>query len=104
MLTSVHDDRESTLFSYTIDSAALLYVNLSWVAAYTEPGTGIRDCESRSYLQSCVSALNMELARPCCNIPTEGTIAAVACIANMEVGDQIAGNLSEHANGLFSTL
>jgi hypothetical protein len=68
-----------------VKNPALLYVTLSWVAAYIECPSGGGERESYSYLQSSVSALNEELSRPCSDAFTEGTIAAVAAVVNMEV-------------------
>lgn len=85
--TSVHEDDLDTFSSSVGTNAALLYITLSWLAARTATSSGSENFESSFYLQSSVSAINQELENAGeCGI-SEGTIAAVACMTNMEVSD-----------------
>ncbi len=83
--TSVHEDSLDSFSSCVGTNTALMYVTLSWLAAHVGDSTAPENFESSFYLQSSVSAVNKELENADnCGLP-EGTIAAVACMTNMEV-------------------
>jgi hypothetical protein len=72
----------------------LLYITLSWLAARAGDASSPENFESSFYLQSSVSAINKELENADeCGL-SEGTIAAVACMTNMEVSEPNA--VGEH--------
>ena len=83
--TLVHEDSLDTFSSCAGTNAALLYITLSWLAARAGDSSAPENFESSFYLQSSVSAINKELENADeCGL-SEGTIAAVACMTNMEV-------------------
>lgn len=83
--TSVHEDSLDSFSSCVGTNVALMYVTLSWLAAHVGDSTTPENFESSFYLQSSVSAVNNELENADrCGL-SEGTIAAVACMTNMEV-------------------
>lgn len=85
--TSLHEDGLDTFSSYVGSNEALLYITLSWLAARAGDTSGPENFESAFYLQSSVSAINQELENADAYGLSEGTIAAVACMTNMEVSN-----------------
>ncbi|KAH7306056.1 hypothetical protein BKA65DRAFT_559904 [Rhexocercosporidium sp. MPI-PUGE-AT-0058] len=98
--TSVHEDRLDTFSSNVGTNAALLYITLSWLAARAGDASSPENFESSFYLQSSVSAINKELENADeCGL-SEGTIAAVACMTNMENLNGERCKAVIHMNGL----
>lgn len=65
----------------------MLYATLAWVSALAGPGMEEKSPESEYYLHMSISAINRNLAdlHRHGTLLTDGTIAAVACLTNMEV-------------------
>ncbi|KAH6695879.1 hypothetical protein BKA61DRAFT_662580 [Leptodontidium sp. MPI-SDFR-AT-0119] len=98
--TSVHEDSLDTFSSCAGTNAALLYITLSWLAARAGDSSAPENFESSFYLQSSVSAINKELENADeCGL-SEGTIAAVACMTNMENLNGERCKAMIHMNGL----
>ena len=67
------------------NSPALVFATLAWTSALSTPGVNLKNNESEYYLQRSITAINNELSNMNQSGLTDGTIAAVACLTNMEV-------------------
>lgn len=83
--TPLNEDSHDSIAICTVTNAALLYITLSWLAAKIGDSDGPENFESSFYLQSSLSAVNKDLESSPDHGLSEGTIAAVACMTNMEV-------------------
>lgn len=96
----VHENDVDAFSSCVGTNEALLYMTLSWLAARAGGSSAPENFESSFYLQSSVSAINQELENAEeCGI-SEGTIAAVACMTNMENLNGERCKAVIHMNGL----
>ncbi|KAK0109449.1 hypothetical protein ONS95_002142 [Cadophora gregata] len=98
--TSSYEDDLNTFSSCVGTNAALLYITLSWLAARRGGSSSPENFESSFYLQSSVSAVNQELENADEYGISEGTIAAVACMTNMENLNGERCKAVIHMNGL----
>ncbi|KAL2068568.1 hypothetical protein VTL71DRAFT_14905 [Oculimacula yallundae] len=98
--TSVRQDSFDSSNSSTYTNAALLYITLSWLSARDGDASDSGNFESSFYMQSSLSAINEDLENATEAGVSEGTIAAVACMTNMEnlKGDGCKAMM--HLNGL----
>lgn len=82
--TLVHDDPSDSFSSHLGNSEALAFATLAWTAALSTTSIVGRNAESQYYLGESIAAINNELSKAEHKVPTDGTIAAVACLTNME--------------------
>ena len=67
-------------------SPALVYATIAWTTALSSSNQAARNAESDYYLHKSIIAINEELSNLHMDGLSDGTIAAVACLTNMEVG------------------
>lgn len=100
--TSVHEDPHHAFSSGVGSNMALLHTSLSFAAAHLGVGEPDEIDESWSYLQSAVAYINRDLAASANSAIAieDATVAAVACLSNIET---LNGDMSKaliHMRGL----
>lgn len=66
-------------------SPALVFSTLAWTTALSSSNQGTENAESDYFLQKSIIAINEELSKVDQYGVSDGIIAAVACLTNMEV-------------------
>lgn len=81
----MYQDPRDTFSFHMGNSPALVFATLAWTCALATPGKREHNAESEYYLQRSISAINYELSNVEVAGLADATIAAVACLTNMEV-------------------
>lgn len=98
--TLLHDDPRASFSAHMGNSEALAFAILAWTSAISSHGNETGSLESEHYIGKSITAINSELSKVDQTGLADSTIAAVACLTNMENLNGEKSKAKMHMNGL----